>query len=135
MIDYTSFRAAIETYIAGNFTIVPVVYENTIPPPGERIMISEMDSSSEPFEMGSNVRIVNGNMIIDIDTIYGTGTKQAKTIASRLAAILVTDGILGVSFGEPEFSSVGKLEGADLYRHNFVIPYQYLYGVNITNAC
>ncbi|MFA5347455.1 MAG: hypothetical protein WC294_04920 [Methanoregula sp.] len=135
MIDYTSFRAAIEKYIHDNFTIVSVVYENTAPPEGERIMISEVDSSSEPFEMGSDVRLVNGNIIIDIDTKYGIGTNKAKQIASRLAAILVTDNVLGVSFGEPEFSSVGKLEGADLYRHNFVIPYQYLYGVNITNAC
>jgi len=135
MIDYTSFRAAIEAYIKTNFTIVAVVYENTKPPEGERIMISEADVSSEPFEMGSNTRLVHGSLIIDIDTKYGAGTNKAKQIASRLAAILIPECIVGVSFEEPEFSSVGKLEGADLYRHNFVIPYWYLYGVNIINAC
>lgn len=135
MIDYTSFRAAIETYIHGNFTIVPVVYENTPPPEGERIMISEADTSSESFEIGSSARIVHGNLIMDIDTKYGIGTNKAKQIASKLSEILVTDCIPGVSFGEPEFSSIGRLEGADLYRHIFVIPYNYLYGANITNAC
>jgi len=135
MIDYTVFRATIEKYLHDNFTTVTIVFENTVPPVGERIMISEIDSSSEPVEMGSNLRIVNGNMVIDIDTEYGKGTNKAKQIASRLSTLLVSEAIPGVMFSEPEFSSVGRLEGADLYRHNIVFPYQYLYGGSDTNAC
>lgn len=135
MIDYTDFREKIENYLKDNFSTVNIVFENTIPVAGEKIILSETDSSSELVEMGSNNRVVYGNLIIDIDTKYGIGTDKARSIASEISELLYSGCITGVTFKEPEFSSVGRLEGADLYRHNLVVPYTYVYGTDEINAC
>lgn len=129
MIDFTTVRATIETYLDAEVTTVKVVFENTELEnvDEEHITIEDNDFKSEWLEFGSDIRKVTSNLMISIFTKRGIGTQKARTIASEIVTLInALDS--SIAFAEPVFNSDGAVEGAKLYKHVLVYPYSYVYG-------
>lgn len=129
MIDYTTVRATIEQYLGDNFSTVAVVFENTSleNKDEEHISISEDDVETALLGMTDDQRLVNAVISIEIFTKRGIGTEKAREIASELITLIEANDS-GIAFGVPIFSSVGAVDGAELYQHVLSYPYSYVYG-------
>lgn len=128
MIDYTSVRRSIETYLATNFTAVPIQYENThIGEVKEFIALFDQESMSDQSEMGSDVVIVHGGLIIQIFTPLGEGSQRGRELASLLSNMINTLETDVLRFETAVLASIGQVEDADYYQQNLTIPYTYAY--------
>jgi len=135
MIDYTAVREEIESYIQDNFTTVPVVFENTDLKSKDttHITVYDEDVTSDNLGMGEPGSLITGLIVISVFTKMGIGTELGRTIASELATLI--EAYTGsIDFQSIILTSPGVGEGSYFYRHNLNIPYQYIYGQQVS-AC
>jgi len=128
MIDYSEVRRIIEVYIDENFDTVPVQFENIIiDVDGAYISLTDIQANAQPPAMGSKTSLITGIIVIQIYTVYGTGTVYSRNIASELANLLLGNNVEGVKFKAPTLTSIGKVDQADYYQQNFSIEYEFIY--------
>lgn len=138
VIDYTSVRRLIETFLNDNYSSTVIQYENTyvdVVNVSEYISINDVTSDTYPTDMGGGTITVHGAIVIQIYTELGSGTQRGREIASELTDLFKSESLSGLNLTVPEFNSFGQVEGADYYQHNLTIPYVYAYGATELDAC
>ncbi len=131
MLDLTTSRSIVESYIGTNFTTCPFRRENVGVPNETETWISLQDKQNvvNPTGMGESTMVAGGNLIIGIYHLRGEGTKVHRTIAQELSDLLGNQEIEGMVFQEPVFhGSPGDGENISWYQMNLVIPYTSILG-------
>ena len=96
----------------------------------EHISVTDRDMDSRQACIGSDSRMVNALLVIEIYTKQGTGTEKARKVTNELCSMFSNSNTDIVFTGGPEFMPIGPKEGTTLYQHNLTVPYMYEYGNN-----
>lgn len=131
MLDFSDLRSKLEVHIQNDLPTTDIVFENTdINQEYESHVDMEIDDTeSFPIDMSGAVYKMTGILRFYILTKQGTGSENARKIASSIVDSLkkfqetvefVIDG--------PVLSSVGKVDGTNLYQHNLEVTFNYFYG-------
>lgn len=138
MLDLTTSRSIVESYLGSNFTTCPIRRENVGLPKKIPTWISLQDKQnlSESTGMGEESALVRGTLIIGIFHLRGEGTLTHRAIAQELSDLLGGQELEGITFQEPIFhGSPGSGDpNISWYQMNLVIPYTSVLGQNYT-AC
>lgn len=133
MLDLTTSRSIVESFLGDNFETCPIRYENVGMPKEVAAWISLNDKQnlSDPTGMGESATVVKGNLIIGIFVQRGSGTAEARSIAKELSDLLGNKELEGIAFQEPVFhGSPGGDPNISWYQMNLVIPYTSILGQN-----
>jgi hypothetical protein len=109
MIDYTTIRKDVETYLTENFSECVVVFENLPLPvdnPDELIEIFDETDYSQKSYLGADSQLIEGMISISIKTQRNSGTQRNREIAVILSALLADKVIGCVQFKDAEYKSV-----------------------------
>lgn len=137
MIDYTSVREDLETYLSNNFTECDIVFQNMQPvlEMSEFIVVSDTTVDSSFTSMGSTDQLVTGLVSILIYTPLNTGSGRSRSIASSLATLLSGLQYQSLTFAEPELHSVAIDDKSVYFQQNLQVPYTFAYGDHQISDC
>lgn len=125
MKDYTALRRQVEDFISEKFTTVPLVYTNDPLDKSLKEFINvdvELDDSKY-LEIGNTAQVIDGSVVITINTPLNTGTVRSSEIASLLSESVVGASIADVFFTESELYDVSLTEESIFFQQKLVIPY------------
>jgi hypothetical protein len=137
MIDYTTIRQDVESYLAGNFTECPIIFENLPMPkndPDEFIEVFDEIDSTALTSIGASTQLIEGTIVIHIYTQKNTGTQRNREIAVVLSDLLAGKIIGSIQFQEAEYVSVVQDTLSVYFQRNLHIKYVVDYG-GISDAC
>ena len=138
MIDFTTTREIVESFISANFTDCPVKYENVgldAKDLEKWIAVFDRVSVSEAVEMGEDSPfLMGGVIIIQIFTPIGSGTSGGRTIAQDVSDLISQKEIGGMYFLEPELHMAAPTADATWFQMNLVVPYNTVMGQS-ANTC
>jgi len=131
MIDFTTVRRLVETFLVDNFTTVPIQLENehiNVENITEFIALTDIGVDTEDMGSGTNVLRVDSNLVIQIYTELGEGVQRSRAIASELVTLLSTFSFDALTFTTPQFDTFGQVKDTDYYQQNLTFPYTYFFG-------
>jgi len=131
MIDYTTIRADVESFLAENFTECPIIFENLPMPendPTEFIEVYDDIDYTTLTSMGSDAQMIDGTIIIQINTPRNTGTQRNREIAVTLSGLLAGKEVGSTQFQQAEYISVVQDTLSVYFQRNLHIGYVVDYG-------
>lgn len=135
MLDLTQFRESIESEIDDNYSATPVKFENVeldLEDAENWVAVFDKPAFSQSTGMGEKSYWLGGELIIQIFTPLGSGTKGARTIGQELSDLLSSVTIEGISMDTPMLIPAPKNE--HWYQMNLHIPYVAVMGQNTYNC-
>ncbi|RLI52832.1 MAG: hypothetical protein DRP09_17140 [Candidatus Thorarchaeota archaeon] len=128
LIDFTSIRQTIETYLGDNFTTVPIKYENVgaFEDVEEYIALRDKATFATSMGMAETQQHTGGVVLIDIFTARGIGTQRSRTIATEIANLIANQVVDVMNFGEASLHTGIELEG--YFQQVLQVPYSVIIG-------
>ena len=125
MKDYTALRSLVESYLAANFTEVPIIFENCkiAADLKEFVMVEDQVVSTSPIAIGFPGHISQSSLAFSICTEIGVGTQRSKHLATTIVEILEAFEVEGVDFDEPTLMSEAYSSDATYFIQILQFPY------------
>jgi hypothetical protein len=131
MIDYTTIRSDVESYLAGTFNECFILFENLPMPENEQSELIEVFDDidfTQLSSIGATTQMIEGTIVIHILTPRNTGTERNRQIAVVLSDLLAGKIIGSIQFKEAEYISVVQDTMSVYFQRNLHISYVVDYG-------